>query len=217
MGEYSEIYPSFKKDEKAEKVSGANFRLSSVSGALDELKCEVKHYEKVRNKYAKAPGILAKTSIATGVFSVALSASGLGTSLTRLGALIGIPLGEIGGILGLTSVACSTGAKKLTRGLSKHDQTVALVKGKKSTVSDLVSKAFTDGKISDVEFSLVLNEVTKYEKSKAALRRKWGSTVLAKKGPNAEGLAREPAKQDLALLITNALTPTAPPLSVQGR
>ena len=123
-----------------------------------------------------------------------LSASGLGTSLTGLGVLIGVPLGVVGGLFGLTSVACSAGAKKLTLGLSKHDQTVALAKGKVSTVSDLVSKALTDGQISDTEFSLVLNEIGKYEKHKAAIRRKWGSVVLTKKEPHTEDLARGESK-----------------------
>ena len=123
----------------------------------------------------------------------------------------------IGGLFGLTSVACSSGAKKLTRGLSKHNQTVALAKGKVSTVSDLVSKALTDGQISDTEFSLVLNEIVKYEKEKVTIRRKWGSVMLAKKEPQTEDLAREKAKQELAKLITNAMTPTAPPLSAADR
>ena len=39
------------------------------------------------------------------------------------------------------------------------------------------------------------------------------NVVLAKKEPHTEDLAREKAKQELTKLITNAMTPTAPPLS----
>ena len=75
-----------------------------------------------------------------------------------------------------------------------------------------------DGKISDIEFSLVLKEIGKYEREKVTISRKWGSTVLTKKGPQVnDSLAKEKAKQELAQLITNALTPTAPPLSAAGR
>ena len=162
MGEYGEIYPNLQKDGE---VSGANFRLSSITAALGELRDEVKHYEKVRNKYAKAHSILSKTSVTTGITLRRTLCQRIGDFTHRTWSpIVGVPLGVIGGLFGLTSVACSAGAKKLTRGLSKHNQTVALAKGKVSTVSDLVSKALTDGQISDTEFSLVSNEIRKYEK-----------------------------------------------------
>ena len=42
---------------------------------------------------------LQKISVCSGIFSVILSASGLGTSLTGFGAVVGIPLGVFGGFL----------------------------------------------------------------------------------------------------------------------
>ena len=104
--------------------------------------------------------------------SVILSASGLGTSLTGFGAVVGIPLGAVGGICGGISVGFGAASKRLSHKVSKHEQTVSLAKAKVNTIHDLVSKALKDNTISDQEFSLILSEVDKFEKLKLEIRQK---------------------------------------------
>ena len=97
---------------------------------------------------------------------------GLEPPLLGFGAVVGIPLGAVGGICGVISVGFGSASKKLSHKVSKHEQTVSLAKAKVNTIHDLVSKALKDNAISDQEFSLILSEVDKFEKLKLEIRQK---------------------------------------------
>ena len=167
MDDYKGIYPQL-------PINGDpnNFRLQKSCEVLNNLQKEIKHYEDVRKKYNRARGIFTKISVCSGIFSVILSASGLGTSLSGFGAVVGIPLGVVGGFCGAISVGFGSASKRLSHKVSKHEQTVSLAKAKVNTIYDLVSKALKDNTISDQEFSLILSEVDKFEKLKMEIRQK---------------------------------------------
>ena len=168
MEDYNRIYPQVPLNGDP-----LNFRLQKSCEALQNLEKEMRHYENVRKKYNRARGIFTKISVGSGVVSVILSASGLGTSLTGFGAVVGIPLGAVGGLCGGISVGCGVASKRLSHKVSKHEQTVSLAKAKVNTIHDLVSKALQDNAISDQEFSLILAEVEKFEKLKLEIRQKY--------------------------------------------
>ena len=169
--DYNNIYPQLSGEESS-RVNPTDFRLQRVCGELKKVEDEVKHYEKVLKKYKRVRGIFTKTSVGSGVMSVILSGSGLTTSLTGFGAVVGIPLGALGGFCGAVSVGCAFASKRLSHKVSKHEQTVSLAKAKANTIRDLVSKAMQDNEITDQEFSLVLGEVQKFENLKQSIRRK---------------------------------------------
>ena len=107
------------------------------------------------------------------MISVILSASGLGTSLTGFGAIVGVPLGVVGGVFGGLSVGFGYASKRLSGKVSKHEQTAAIAKSKLNTINDLVSKALKDNVISDQEFSIILAELEKFQKLKLEVRQKF--------------------------------------------
>ena len=168
MDDYNRIYPQVPMNGDP-----LNFRLQKSCEVLQNLEKEIKHYEDVRKKYNRARGIFTKISVGCGVFSVILSASGLGTSLTGFGAVVGIPLGVVGGICGGISVGFGAASKRLSHKVSKHEQTVSLAKAKVNTINDLVSKALKDNVISEQEFSIILAELEKFEKLKLEIRQKF--------------------------------------------
>ena len=53
----------------------------------------------------------------------------------------------------------------------KHDQIRVLAESKLNTISDRISTALTDDKISEEEFRPILSEVDKYDQMKAEIRR----------------------------------------------
>ena len=166
MDDYNKIYPQLPTDP-------INFRLQKSSEVLQNLEKEIKHYEEVRKKYNRARGICTKINVSGGVISVILSASGLGTSLTGFGAIVGVPLGVAGGVFGGLSVGFGYASKRLSGKVSKHEQTVAIAKSKLNTINDLVSKALKDNVISDQEFSIILAELEKFQKLKLEIRQKF--------------------------------------------
>ena len=168
--DYNNIYPQL--PEESSKVNPSDFRLQKACDELKKMEDEVKHYEKVLKKYNRVRGIFTKTSVGSGVLSIILSGSGLTTSLTGIGAVVGIPLGALGGVSGLVSIGCAFASKRLSYKVSKHEQTFSLAKAKTNTIRDLVSKAMNDKEITDQEFSLILREVEKFYTLKQSIRRK---------------------------------------------
>lgn len=61
-------------------------------------------------------------------------------------------------------------SRKLGRKARKHDEIRVLAESTLNNVADLVSAALQDGKLSDVEFCLVVDEVAKYRQLKKELR-----------------------------------------------
>ena len=169
MASYNEIYPQL---PESNDQTSHDFRLKKSCDALNEIKKELNHYEKTRKKYSRVRRIFINASIGTSAMSVILCGSGVTTSLTGLGAIIGVPLASLGGLFGVLSLCFTIGTKEISRNVSKHEQTVSLAKAKYNTISDVVSKALKDNKISDQEFSLVLSEVDKFETLKQSIRRK---------------------------------------------
>ena len=157
MDEYNRIYPGLPNNPDP-----INFRLQKSNEVLKKLEDEIKHYEEVRKKYTRARGICTKISVCSGMFSVILSASGLSTSLTGFGVVVGVSLGAVGGICGGISVIFGVATKRLSKNVSKHEKTVCLAKAKVNTINGLVSKAMKDNVISDQEFSIILAELEKF-------------------------------------------------------
>ena len=100
-----------------------------------------------------------------------LSSASLVTSLTLIGTLTGAPLAGIAGLMGIASTAIGVGSIKLNKKVTKHEKTISLAESKHLSVSRLVSKALTDGEVSDVEFNLILREIENYYSLKGQLRR----------------------------------------------
>jgi len=192
--DYDAIYPEV-------PTTGENFRLHKVNMALAQLGSEVKHYENVRKKYAKMRGILHKTAVAAGTLSVILTGSGVATSLTGPGILVGVPLSAVGGLLGLISAICTVFTRKLTKKVTKHENTVQLAKSKENSINDLVSKALSDNSIDEKEFGYIMAELQKYETLKSNIRKR-NNEILKNEVPDVQKL-REELKRELVEQLIN--------------
>ena len=91
--------------------------------------------------------------------------------MTGIGALAGAPLAGIASLMGIVSTAVGVSSGRLNKKVTKHEKTISLAESKHLSVSRQVSKALTDGSISDVEFNLILREIENYYSLKGQLRR----------------------------------------------
>ena len=192
--EQQKIYPKLPAD-------GENFRLNKVNMVLYQLGEEHKHYEHVRKKYVRVRSFLHGSAVTTGTLSGILTASGIGTSLTGPGIIIGVPLSAVGGVLGLTSACCGIAVKRLTRKISKHERTIQLIISKENSINDLVSKALHNNHIDEKEFELIMSELTKYEKLKSSIRRKENEHILKNEPVDIEKLKEELRKELVNQLV----------------
>ena len=200
MNEYGEtIYPRLLKD-------GENFRLQKSCDTLARLEKEEKYYECVRKKYTRAQNVAQNICVSAASLSIILSMSGLGTSLTGFGVVVGIPLGAVGRFCGLLSVLSGTFTKKLGKNISKHEQTVSIAISKINSIKDLISEALKDEKISDKEYLLIIKEVDKFEALKMGIRQKFRTDL--KKDVNMELLQKKSSRKSNNTFNSNSATRT---------
>ena len=191
MPDYDTLYPEVPQTP-SDVGRGENFRLHKVNAVLSQLGHERVHYEKVRKKYARWRTFFHNSSVATGSVSVIFTGTGVATSLTGPGIVVGIPLSGIGGFLSLVSASFAVVSKKLNKKISKHEKTIQLVKSKENTISDLVSKALHNNAIDEREFELIMSELQKYESLKNSIRHVQKNTL----SPDLQKL-REEIKKEL--------------------
>ena len=67
--------------------------------------------------------------------------------------------------------------KMLMRKAEKHEKIKVIAETKLDTINGLISKALTDNKISDEEYTLILSEVIQYRKMKEDVRSKTRKSI----------------------------------------
>ena len=110
------------------------------------------------------------SAVGLGSLSAGLSSATLATALTGFGIVASPALAGVVAVFGLLSAGFTVVSKKLERKVTKHKKIYTLTVAKLNSVAELVSKALTDTRISDSEFSIILREVHKYHELKAAIR-----------------------------------------------
>ena len=132
---------------------------------------ESRHYRKISKKYKRAKTIINAFAATTGALTVVLSSASFVILLSGIAAPIGVPIAGIAAVMGLFSTTAGVSSERLNKKVTKHEKTVSLAESKHLSVSRLVSKALTDGSISDVGFNLILREIDNYYSLKGQLRR----------------------------------------------
>ena len=151
------------------KLNGGDYRLKKIIDSQKELENEITHYRRISKKYKRAKTLINAFAVTTGALTTVLSTASLATLLSAIAAPIGASLAAISALMGITSTATGVSSERLNKKLTKH-KTVSLAESKHISISRLVSKAMTDGSISDVEFNLILREIENYYSLKGKLR-----------------------------------------------
>ena len=99
-----------------------------------------------------------------------MSSATLATAFTGFEIIASPALAGVATILGLFSVGFATVSKRLERKVTKHEKIYTLALANQNSVSELVSKAFADKRISASEFTIIFREVQKYHELKAEIR-----------------------------------------------
>ena len=156
------LYPS---------LNGGDYRLKKISDSQKELENEITHYRRISKKYKRAKTIINAFALTTGALTALLTTASLATLLSGIGAIVGAPIAGIAALMGITSTTAGVSSERLNARVTKHEKTVSLAESKHISISRLVSKAMTDGSISDVEFNFILREIDNYYSLKGQLRR----------------------------------------------
>ena len=121
-------------------------------------------------KYRRGINVVDAVDAALISASMGMGIGGVGLLTTVIAApvVLGLEIAALG--CGLLGVAGKFIGRRLSVKAKKHDEVRVLAESKLNTIADHVSRALTDGQISDEEFRLIIDEAQKYTQMKAEIR-----------------------------------------------
>ena len=145
------------------QINAEDFRLKKSSDLQTELTNEADHYRQVaKNTKEHTPLHTSQLSALVHFLLDCHQQPWQQPALTGFEIVASPALASVATVLGLFSVGFATVNKRLESKVTKHEKIYTLVLAKQNSVSELVSKALTDKRISDSEFTIILRKVEKY-------------------------------------------------------
>ena len=159
--------PSAPEDSTAQK-----YRLQKISEIetfflheIDEREKLAKKFRRIGNSILIVDTGLIITIVISGTASIATISSGVAIP-------IGIVLTGTGLLLSIATTVTRKSLNAIRVKQKKHDQIILLAQTKLESIQDMISKALTDGNISDLEFERILSELDRYRTLKQEVRNK---------------------------------------------
>ena len=132
---------------------------------IDEREKLAKKFRKIGNNILIVDTSLIITIVISGSTSIAAISSGVAIS-------IGIALTGAGLLLSIATTITRKSLNAIRVKQKKHDQIILLAQTKLESIQDIISKALTDGNVSDLEFERILSELDRYRTLKQEVRNK---------------------------------------------
>lgn len=142
---------------------GSLERYNRVKDIYNELQTMKTKRHNSYKKYGKATSILQNTTITLSSIAAAEATAGIVTSLTVIGIPIGLILGGVAGITGLTAAILTPIAKHCEKKKLKHAKLHTVLSTSLTVLDKKISKHLNDNVVDDQEFQDFLGE---YEKVK---------------------------------------------------
>ena len=147
-----------------------NFRLKQIRDIRDQLEKETETRGRLRRRYKALYNTAYYVNLGSSLTAVASSTVAVISLSTVIGALPALPFGIVAITTGALGVVSSKLGKVILKKTEKHERIKLIALAKLSSINDLVSKALTNGKISDEEFQVILNEIESYRDHKSQIR-----------------------------------------------
>ena len=154
------LYPELPSED------GQNYRLQKISEIEKTLINERNTRKALYKRYKR--GINISDGIDTTLISASVILAGVGLTVP----IFTLPL-EIAAIAcGSLGICVKFIRRRLHTKTQKHYEIKTIADSKLNSIKDMISKALTDGRISENEFKLILDELDKYNKLKDNIRSK---------------------------------------------
>ena len=181
------IYPvleGLQEDQVLVANEQKTYRLQHISRLQRQLEEERDLRAALYKKYHRGVNVLdgIDTTLITVSMGLGVGGGGVGLLSTIVAApvVLGLEAGSLA--CGILAVAGKYVGRRLATKAKKHDEIRVLANSKLNTVADHVSTALKDGEISDPEFSLVLDELAKYngmrDEIRAGARKAYDTVAL---------------------------------------
>jgi hypothetical protein len=155
------LYPILPHQPSSESDNILMFRLQKINDIQTLLENNIKERVNLNRKYKKTSKIIDVAECVLASASIGMGGVGIGLLSTIIAAPVVLGLEIAALALGSSGVLLKIINKKIMKKAVKHNEIQILAESKLNTIYDLVSKAINDSKISNEEFSLILNEYKK--------------------------------------------------------
>ena len=102
---------------------------------------------------------------------------------------------------GFISIICKYSVKKSTSKAEKHEKIKPIASAKLNTIASHIYKAFSDNKVTDEEFQLVLEELEKYKVMKEEVRSKTKKKIATETEESLIKRGRQEARESFRKLL----------------
>lgn len=176
-------------DHRPEDIT--NYRLNKISEIETSIKLDMSVRQNIRKKYKRSVNIF---EIVSTILTIGSVGAGVG-SVTLLSTIIGSPIGFCLGVgsasVGVLKLGSDFIRRKLETKVAKHTELILLCEIKLNSLSDSVSRALTDGHVTEDEFSNIIHENEKYVEMKLIIKKKFKKSLKEIKTFTKEDLLRE--------------------------
>ena len=140
-------------------------------------------------KYNRGVNIISVIDNCLGVSAIGLGITGVGLLSTTVAAPAVIEMEAVSIVMGLLRIVGNHAIKRLLLTIEKHEKIAMLAVLSLNAISSLISKALSDGSVSDDEYSQILLEFETFTRMKEDLKEK--SKLSLEKTGNIETEANE--------------------------
>ena len=151
---------------------GSSFRLTEIRNLERRLEQERDHRANMYKKYRRTINAVDCIDTVLVASSLGMGAVGVGLLSTIIAAPIVVALEAAAVACGFAGIAGKYISRRLLVKAKKHDEIRVLALSKLNSITNVISNALRDGRISPEEFKLVLDEMDKYGLMKAKIREK---------------------------------------------
>ena len=134
--------------------------------------------------------------------SMALGVAGVGLLSTIVAAPVVVALEILSICTGILSIIGKYASKKLLLKAQKHEKITVLIEAKLNSISTLISKALNDGSISDREFSLIMDEFSRFQEMKNVIKTKTREQIKQETRDSLIEQGRREAREQLKNKLT---------------
>ena len=153
------IYPDLTESAEILLDDGQNYRLQKISEIERVLIRESEIRKSLYKKYKR--GINITDGVDTLLISSSVILAGVGIAIPVL-----LPVQIVAAVCGSVGVCIKLIRRRLTTKSNKHYKIKTIADSKLNSVKDLISKSLSDGKINEIEFKIILDELEKYNNLK---------------------------------------------------
>ena len=164
------IYPSLAVEPQQD--NGYSFRLTEIRNLERRLEQERDHRADMYKKYRRAINVVDCADMVLVASSLGMGAAGVGLLSTIIAAPVVVALEAAAVACALAGIAGKYISRRLLVKAKKHDKIRVLALSKLNSITNVISNALRDERISPEEFKLVLGEMEKYGQMKASIREK---------------------------------------------